>query len=53
MGSNLQDMLEKIEGHLGCNWKDEYPGIKNLKGEALMNALEAIVDELNQDNEKG
>ena len=45
----IQDMLEKIEGHLGCNWKDEYPGIEMLKGKALRNVLEAIVDELPQD----
>ena len=43
---SIQDMLEKIEGHLGCNWKDEYPGIDKLKGQALTAALEAICDEL-------
>ena len=46
---NLQNMLELIEGRLGHNWKDEYPGIKKLKGEKLIRALEAIVDELNSD----
>lgn len=42
----IEQMLEKIEGHLGCNWKDEYPGIEELKGKALEEALQAIVDEL-------
>ena len=49
---NLQDMLELIEGRLGRNWKDEYPGIKKLKGKALTSALEAIVDELNADGDE-
>jgi hypothetical protein len=42
----VQDMLERIEGHLGGNWKDEYPGIEELQGDALINALKGIVDEL-------
>ena len=43
---SIQDMLEKIEGHLGCNWKDEYPGIEKLSGDKLRKALEAICSEL-------
>ena len=43
---SIEEMLEKIEGHLGCNWKEEYPGIEKLKGKALREALEAICTEL-------
>ena len=45
----LEGLLEKIEGHLGHNWKDEYPGIQKMHGEELLEALRAISDEL-EDN---
>jgi len=36
--------FQEIEGHLGCNWMDEYPRIKTLRGESLRTALQEIVE---------
>jgi len=42
------DNLQEIEGHLGGNWMDEYPRIKQLRGEDLRAALQEIVDNLQE-----
>jgi len=38
--------LQMIEGYLGCNWKDEYPGITSIRGKRLSMTLQAIKDSL-------
>ena len=47
---DVDEMLEIIEGHLGCNWKDEYDGIDDLDEEDFELTLQNIVDEINADN---